>query len=432
MPSPSHRRPDPFAASDPAVLDEPVLAPGLAAALRRHPRLRNGAAIGSIALGTIVFVLACLTTPLAGAQPRQHRHTTPAAQADLGSLLALTGPDPVAAVPVTQPAPTPSPASAPAPAAARPAPAAISGLAANGIPSVALNAYRVAAARMDHADPGCGIAWWLLAGIGRVESDHGRFAGARLLANGTSVPKIIGIPLDGHGTEVVRDTDGGRLDGDPVYDRAVGPMQFVPQTWESYGVDATGDGVADPFNINDAALTAARYLCAAGGNLRTHDGQVRAVLTYNHSNAYLAEVLALADAYRRGVPVSGIPRGNVTGALAPVRRGSLPAANPGAPTALDGSGSAGHGTKSAPGGSGGSASTPAAPAEPAPGTSSSAPPAGGSTSSTPPSGGTSSTPPSGGSSSTPPPTSSPTPTPSPTKKCVLWDLLNPGHCVMYG
>ena len=429
MPTPSHRRPDPFAASDPAVLDEPVRAPGLAAALRRHPALRNRAAIGSIALGAIVFVLACLTTPLAGAQPRQHRPTAPAPHVDLGSLLALTGPDPAAAAPVTPPAPPRSPASTPAPA--RPAPAAVSGLAANGIPGVALNAYRVAAARMDHAEPGCGIGWWLLAGIGRVESDHGRLAGATLLANGTSVPKIIGIPLNGHGTEVVRDTDGGRLDGDPVYDRAVGPMQFIPQTWASYGLDATGDGVADPFNINDAALTAARYLCAAGGNLRAHDGQVRAVLTYNHSSAYLAEVLGLADAYRRGVPVSGIPHGNVTGALAPVRPGSLPAANPGAPTAVGGSAGAKHTTRhgSAGSGSAGTAGTGSASSTPRPRGTSSAP---GGSSSTPAPGGTSSTPAPGGTSSAPAPTASPTPSPAPAQKCVLWDLLNPGHCVMYG
>ena len=58
--------------------------------------------------------------------------------------------------------------------------AVISGLAANGIPTVALNAYRVAAARVDHADPGCGIDWALLAGIGREESNHGRFGGATL------------------------------------------------------------------------------------------------------------------------------------------------------------------------------------------------------------------------------------------------------------
>ena len=153
--------------------------------------------------------------------------------------------------------------------------AVISGLAANGIPTVALNAYRVAAARLANADPGCGIDWALLAGIGREESDHGQFAGAVLHADGVSTPRIIGIPLNGHGTALIRDTDHGALDGDTVYDHAVGPMQFIPSTWALYGTDANGDGVADPFNINDAALTAARYLCAAGGDLRTPRGPGR-------------------------------------------------------------------------------------------------------------------------------------------------------------
>ncbi|PZS12474.1 MAG: hypothetical protein DLM57_18895, partial [Pseudonocardiales bacterium] len=213
--------------------------------------------------------------------------------------------------------------------------AVISGLAANGIPNIALNAYRVAAARMAHVEPGCGIDWALLAGIGREESDHGRFGGATLNADGTSTPRIIGIPLDGNGTALIGDTDHGGIDGDTVYDRAAGPMQFIPSTWAAYGTDATGDGVADIFNINDAALSAARYLCAAGGNLRTVAGQTAAVLAYNHSDEYLAQVLALANAYRTGIPVSGIPVGNISGALPPVTNtGYVPPVNPGPPTAV--------------------------------------------------------------------------------------------------
>ena len=176
-------------------------------------------------------------------------------------------------------------------------PTAASALAADGIPVVALRAYQRAAAGTDAADPACGLSWTLLAGIGRVESDHGRFAGAVLLADGTSTIPIIGIPLDGVGTEVVTDTDDGRLDGDPVFDRAIGPMQFIPSTWAVYGADGDGDGIADPFDIDDAALAAAHYLCATGNDLATRAGQVAAVLTYNHSSAYVAEVLALAAAY---------------------------------------------------------------------------------------------------------------------------------------
>src|SRR5207244_8618938 len=112
-------------------------------------------------------------------------------------------------------------------------------------------------------------SWALLAAIGRVESDHGRFGGATLFSDGTSSLPVIGIRLNGNGTALILDTDHGRYDGDLVYDRAVGPMQFIPSTWARYQVDATGDHLADPFNIYDSALAAAEYLCAAGRNLLT-------------------------------------------------------------------------------------------------------------------------------------------------------------------
>ena len=89
------------------------------------------------------------------------------------------------------------------------APTVITGLAANGIPNVALNAYRVAAARMANSSPDCGIDWSLLAGIGRVETNHGRFRGATLNSDGTSSPRIMGPPLNGVQFAFIRDTDGG-------------------------------------------------------------------------------------------------------------------------------------------------------------------------------------------------------------------------------
>jgi membrane-bound lytic murein transglycosylase B len=196
------------------------------------------------------------------------------------------------------------------------APTVITGLAANGIPNVALNAYRVAAARMSNSSPDCGIDWSLLAGIGRVESNHGRFGGATLNSDGTSTPQIKGPALNGGQFAFIRDTDGGSFDGDSSVDRAVGPMQFIPSTWRAYGVDADGSGKADPFNINDAALGAAHYLCVAGGNLRTDAGQRKAVMAYNHSDSYVNEVLALARAYASGIPVADIPLvGNTTGSV---------------------------------------------------------------------------------------------------------------------
>ena len=248
-------------------------------------------------------------------------------------------------------------------------------LAADGIPVTALEAYQNAANMADAADPSCHLPWPLLAGIGRVESDHGRYGGAVLRPDGSSTKPIIGPPLDGNGTEVVLDTDNGKLDGDPVYDRAVGPMQFIPSTWAIYGTDGNSDGIADPFNIFDAAAAAAHYLCVAGGDLSTTAGQTRAVLSYNHSVAYLDEVLALERTYASGEPGLIIPQPPVSAPTLPVTTPGKPVpppVNPGPPL------SAGPGPKPGPGSS--SSSSP----HPSPSGTSSRP-AGGPTSSSSPS-----------------------------------------------
>lgn len=302
--------------------------------LRRDDRARRRTCVATIAAGVALFVVASLTTPLAGADTAAHRPARTGARAHTSPLVILPTADAVAAPAVRKTVPRkPTHVATPAPVTAR----AISGLAANGIPKVALNAYRVAAARLAHNDPGCGIDWAMLAGIGREESDHGRFGGSVLHADGVSTPAIVGPALDGvHWDYIPVSADYIRVTGDKTYAHALGPMQFIPTTWAAYGADADGDGRANVFDINDAALGTARYLCAAGGNLRTHAGQVAAVLAYNHSDQYLAQVLALADAYRRGVRVTGIPVGNTTGSLPTIKHGGyVPPANPGAPTAVD-------------------------------------------------------------------------------------------------
>jgi membrane-bound lytic murein transglycosylase B len=211
-------------------------------------------------------------------------------------------------------------------------PAAVSLLASDGIPTTALEAYRRAARRSVASDPRCHLPWPLLAAIGRVESDHGRFATAVLRSDGTSTTKIIGIPLNGVGTALIRDTDHGSLDGDSVFDRAVGPMQFIPSTWANYAVDGNGDHRADPFNIYDAAAAAAHYLCLAGGDLATSAGQTRAVLAYNHSSAYLDAVLRLEYTYAAGVRGLRVPAPPTV--APPKALPKMPPVNPGPPPAL--------------------------------------------------------------------------------------------------
>lgn len=169
------------------------------------------------------------------------------------------------------------------------------------IPVRALEAYGYAAAVMARARPDCGVAWTTLAGIASVESKHGTYRGSQVGEDGAVRPPIIGIPLDGSpGVARIADTDRGALDGDREFDRAVGPLQFIPETWQRWAVDANGDGVLDPHSIDDAALTAARYLCVSGGDLTSERGWQRALLTYNQSNTYLLTVRDRAAAYSIG------------------------------------------------------------------------------------------------------------------------------------
>ena len=144
------------------------------------------------------------------------------------------------------------------------------GPAPSNIPVMALEAYGYAAAVMARSHPDCGIGWTTLAGIAYVESRHGSHGGSHIGADGKVAPPIRGIPLDGSpGVARILDEEATTRTGSPVYVRAMGPFQFLPETWQRWGVDANGDGIADPDSIDDAVLTAARYLCASGGNLTT-------------------------------------------------------------------------------------------------------------------------------------------------------------------
>jgi membrane-bound lytic murein transglycosylase B len=171
---------------------------------------------------------------------------------------------------------------------------------ATGIPVPALRAYGNAELAMRTTEPHCHLSWATLAGIGRVESDHGSFGGAHLLANGEESRPVVGVPLDGTGgVRNIPDSDHGRYDGDPTFDHAVGPMQFLPSTWAGYGADAMGTGHPDPENVNDAALAAAQYLCVGGRDMGTPAGWWSGVLSYNDSGQYGQKVFGLADTYAR-------------------------------------------------------------------------------------------------------------------------------------
>ena len=174
-----------------------------------------------------------------------------------------------------------------------------------GIPARALRAYVAAAGAANLYSPGCGIGWNTVAAVGYVESHHGAYGGGSLDSAGQASGPVVGPSLNGNGFAAIPDTDAGTLDGDSRWDRAVGPMQFIPSTWELAGRDGNGDGRADPFNIDDAAVSAAGYLCARGGDLTTANGWTQAVYSYNQSYSYVDQVRGQATSYAGKTGITG-------------------------------------------------------------------------------------------------------------------------------
>jgi len=167
---------------------------------------------------------------------------------------------------------------------------------------VALDAYWRASLAENVVSPGCHLHWSALAAIGRTESHHGGDLGPdglrRVGSDGLAPGRILGPVLDGtHGTKAIGDTDRGLLDGDPIHDRAVGPMQFLPGTWRTRGLDGSGDGVADVDNLYDAARAAASYLCRSSSGLDTAGGLAVAFKRYSGTAAYAARAMSLAFGY---------------------------------------------------------------------------------------------------------------------------------------
>ncbi|MFI9407282.1 lytic murein transglycosylase [Nocardia sp. NPDC052316] len=173
-----------------------------------------------------------------------------------------------------------------------------------GIPEIALAAYRNAELSLQSSTPNCGMSWHLLAGIGKIESNHA--GNGRTDAEGTTRGIIYGPALDGTlpGNEIIPAAEGG-------YVRAVGPMQFLPGTWAIYAADGNGDRNTDPNNIFDAVLGAGKYLCSGDLDMRDQKQELRAVLRYNNSLEYASKVLSWSNAYKTG----GAP---AQGELAPI------------------------------------------------------------------------------------------------------------------
>lgn len=171
--------------------------------------------------------------------------------------------------------------------------------AATGIPLPALRAYADAELVLRSEQPGCHLAWNTLAGIGWVESQHGTVGGRTLGPDGRSSQPILGPALDGAGGfAAIHSTPASAAwHGDRVWEHAVGPLQFLASTWTRWGADGDGDGVADPNDLDDAALAAARYLCADGHVLTSDGGWNAATNSYNHDADYVARVAAAANSY---------------------------------------------------------------------------------------------------------------------------------------
>ncbi len=235
---------------------------------------------------------------------------------------------------------------------------------ASGIPAAALAAYQRAETVINAADKSCNLPWQLVAAIGRVESDHGRFGGNTLNDEGLATPGIFGIALNGkNNTQAISDTDAGQYDADARWDRAVGPMQFIPSTWSVVGVDGDNDGKRNPQDIDDAALATAVYLCSGKDDLSGVVGQRSSVYRYNHSNAYVDLVLSFMNAYMSGDFTSTPNSVSSTGYFTPVPEPRQPknAGTRNQPQGGGGGGSNNNGGSEQPQGPSGSPTTPTEP-----------------------------------------------------------------------
>ncbi|HVT77884.1 MAG TPA: D-alanyl-D-alanine carboxypeptidase family protein [Acidimicrobiales bacterium] len=164
-----------------------------------------------------------------------------------------------------------------------------------GVPPVAADAYRRAAALAPHVEPACRITVSLIAAVGQVETNHGQGAGSTIVANGVLSPPVIGPAMNGQNSQpAVADTDGGTYDKDSQWDHEIGLMRARPSVFTANRIDANNDTVFDPQNVYDAASTLAVTLCRAqAGKSLTTTAEMRAALTaYRNDKAYVDKVMA--------------------------------------------------------------------------------------------------------------------------------------------
>jgi len=278
--------------------------------VRRIPAVRLAAPAVLVALGLTVGTAA----------PSRPTAEGPRTTADVAVAPAAT----TSPQPIVSPAPSPSALPSPSPSASPPAPAPVPTVAvpagltlpapSAAIPKVVLEAYVNAAKLTKKADPACRLTWQVLAGIGYVESDNARSGGSADPGwDGVANPPIYGPLLNGQdGFARIPDSDDGRYDGNSVWDRAVGPMQFLPSTWAEYAADGNHDGIANPQDIFDATLAAADYLCANTTALNHPHNLIAALHSYNHSYTYVREVLTAIAGYLNIKPgklgINGLPK----------------------------------------------------------------------------------------------------------------------------
>lgn len=162
------------------------------------------------------------------------------------------------------------------------------------IPEIAFQAYTNAESF------GCeGLTWHVIAGIGKVESNHGY---GNISTNGDVSPQVFGPVLNGSGvggniTPFPANQWAGKWGTDNKWLQGLGPMQFLAPTWSAISVDGNADGIKDPHNIFDAAAGTATELCRGVDSLTNIEDLEAAILRYNRSTQYVADVLHHATLY---------------------------------------------------------------------------------------------------------------------------------------